>query len=367
MHLHFGLARSTHFWHDAAAMPGMTLGVRARDGLMSDVNPGAYLSRLRGWGPYCLAAVMLGLGAWWIGDVLLGSNLHTVIAGRVYRGAQPSEASLERVIQAYGIRTIVNLRGCGNPQAWYFDECTVAQRHGIGLEDISFSATHLPAPGELRSLLEVLERTEYPIFLHCRHGADRTGLAAAIVLALQEEVPYRQARGALGLYYGHLSFGRTGLLDRFFDLYEEWLEETGQEHTPARFRHWIVQEYRGGWCAGGVEQVTRLTAARANEPIGYRVRFRNGSRSIWQVRPTKTAGVHVFFHVYDANGDGVAEGRAGMLDASVAPGECLDVTMVLPPLAAGWHWLQVDLIEEYHCCLYQAGGGSWEGELVVRE
>ena len=322
---------------------------------------------LNRWGPRCLTALVIGLGAWWLGQVLVGANLHTVIPGKVYRGAQPSESSLERMVERYGIRTIVNLRGCGNPLPWYLDEGRVAQRRGIALEDISFSAIHLPSAPELRTLLDVLDRSEYPIFLHCRHGADRTGLAAAIVLALQEDVPYTRARRELGLYYGHLSFGRTGMLDCFFDLYEAWLRETGQEHTPARFRHWMLEEYRGGRCNGAVTEVERTGAARAGRPIGYRVRLHNRSRSIWQLRPTVTAGVHVFFHVWDAAGNGVAEGRAGMLDATVPPGEDFDVTMVVPPLAAGWHWLTVDVIEENHCIFYQTGSESWEGELVVRE
>lgn len=334
---------------------------------MFDGNAASRWVRVKRWSPVVLAAIALGLGAWWLGDILLGANLHTVIPGKVYRGAQPSEAELERLLDRYGIRTIVNLRGCSTPLAWYLDEGRVAQRRGIDLEDVSFSAVHLPSAFEVRMLLEVLDRSEYPVFLHCRHGSDRTGLAAAIVLGLQENVPYAEARRALGLYYGHLSFGRTGMLDCFFDLYEGWLRETGQEHTPARFRHWMLEEYRGGWCNGVIERVERIGEARAGLPIGYRVRFRNRSRAVWQMRPTVTAGIHVFFHVWNANGYGIAEGRAGMLDAAVAPGESFEVTMVVPPIEAGWHWLTVDLIDENHCIFYQAGSESWEEELVVRE
>ena len=85
------------------------------------------------------------------------------------------------------------------------------------------------------------------------------------------------------------------------------------------------------------------------------------------MRPMETAGVHVFFHVWDAEGNGVADGKAGLLDAAVPPGATFEVTMVLPPLAAGWHWMTVDLIEENHCIFYQVASQSWEGELIVRE
>jgi hypothetical protein len=56
-----------------------------------------------------------------------------------------------------------------------------------------------------------------------------------------------------------------------------------------------------------------------------------------------------------------------MLHASLPPGESFDVTMVVPPLAAGRYWMAVDLIEEFHCWFYQVGAEPWEQELVVRE
>src|SRR5947209_5955661 len=57
------------------------------------------------WG--CTAGLLAasGVEAW---NVLIGSNFHTVIPGRVYRGAQQTGAGLERLVRADGIRTVVN-------------------------------------------------------------------------------------------------------------------------------------------------------------------------------------------------------------------------------------------------------------------
>jgi hypothetical protein len=230
---------------------------------------------------------------------------------------------------------------------------------------VSCRRTHGAAPGELRELLDVLDHAEYPLLLHCRHGSDRTGLAAAVVLLLQDGVPYARARRELGLYYGHLSFGRTGLLDSFFEMYEEWLRATGKDHTPAVFRHWVLDEYRGGWCEGGVENVAATGAPKAGQPIAYRVRLRNRSQATWQLTPITTAGIHVYYHVWDADGAVVADARAGFVEASIPPGARYEVTIVVPPLKAGHYWLAVDLIEEYHCCFYQVGAEVWEEELIV--
>src|ERR1700722_20171212 len=59
------------------------------------------------------------------GNVLLGSNLHTVIPGAVYRCSQPSADGLASLIRKHGIRTVINLRGCCDPQPSYLEECRV--------------------------------------------------------------------------------------------------------------------------------------------------------------------------------------------------------------------------------------------------
>jgi protein tyrosine phosphatase (PTP) superfamily phosphohydrolase (DUF442 family) len=336
----------------------------AEEGETAPLAPRSSPRRLVGWTLIGLAAL---LGLWWASDVLFGANLHTVIPGRVYRGAQPDDASLEQMVRDHGIRTVVNLRGYCNPLPWYLEEARAAQRLGISQEDVSFSAIHLPATGELRALIEVLDRAEYPILLHCRHGSDRTGMAAAIVLLLQEGVSYAEARRQLGLYYGHVAFGKTVFLDRFFDLYEDWLSESGKAHTPANFRHWLLDEYRGGWCAGGVEQVEFVSTPKPLRPIECRVRLHNRGRSIWHLKPTITAGMHVFFRVWDDEGNVLHEDRAGLVDAAIGPGECRDVTVVLPPMWPGRYWLALDVVEEFHCWFCQAGVDLWEEEFVIGE
>ena len=79
-------------------------------------------------------------------------------------------------------------------------------------------------------------------------GADRTGMAGVIVMLLQSDATLADARQQLGLRYGHVAVGKTRVLDRFFDLYEDWLGKQGRSHDKAAFRHWLLEEYSGGWC-----------------------------------------------------------------------------------------------------------------------
>jgi protein tyrosine phosphatase (PTP) superfamily phosphohydrolase (DUF442 family) len=307
--------------------------------------------------------------AWEFSRVAFLGNVHEVIPGRLYRGAQPSPASLERLIRQLHIRTVLNVRGCCFPDQWYLDEAAVCQRLGVNLEDVTFSAVHFPSRDELRQLVEVLDHAARPIFVHCRHGADRTGVASAIAELLLEEQSCAGALRQLSLRYGHLPVGKTTMLDRFLGLYAQWLTRTQQAHAPAHFRHWVLHEYRGGVCDARFEKVERLNGApRLGQPLHYRVMVHNTSNAAWQFRPLKTAGFHVTFKILNADQQMIQEGRAGFLDALVPPGEKIEVALIVPPLPGpGTYRLFVDMIEEGHCWFHQTGSEAWQEEIVIRE
>src|SRR6516165_5506360 len=92
----------------------------------------------------CLMGLVLALGLH-TGYVLLGSNFHTVLPGQVYRSAQLSAQALERLIRDKHVRTVVNLRGCCDPEWWYLEESRVTHRHNVSQEDLGFSAGRLPS------------------------------------------------------------------------------------------------------------------------------------------------------------------------------------------------------------------------------
>jgi hypothetical protein len=303
------------------------------------------------------------------GRVLFGTNFHTVLPGRVYRCCQPTPRAIEEMVAKHGIRTVVNLRGMCNPFPWYLDEARATARLDICQEDICFSAGRLPSRAELRRLIEVFDRCDYPLVLHCRRGADRTGLAAAIVLLLQTDQSLADAVGQLGPRYGHVALGRPASLDRFLDLYADWLRAWGRTHTRAAFRHWALQEYCAGGCSAALEMLSpRPLRLRRGEPAALRVRARNTGVLPWSFRPTVSAGVHVGFHVWDEHDIQVAMDKSGLFDAEVRPGESIEVTLALPALErAGRYRLMVDLSDERQCWFFQVGSEPLEEELEVRE
>jgi hypothetical protein len=235
-------------------------------------------------------------------------------------------------------------------------------------EDICFSAGRLPATGELRRLIEVLDHCEYPVLFHCQRGADRTGMTAAIVLLLLTDTPLPSARRQLSLRYGHVPLGRPWELDRFFDLYAAWLRDHGLPHSSAVFRRWCLDDYCPGPCRSALEPLNPPAFVPCGQPFVLRVRCRNTSPEPWRLSPAPTAGIHLSFVLHNDQYHCLGTGRAGLFDAVVPPGGSIDLTVALPALPKpGRYHVLLDMMDEQHCCFYQTGSEPLEQELDARE
>lgn len=309
----------------------------------------------------------LALGAEATG-VLLGRNEHAVIPGRVYRCAQPSASELERSIKRYGIRTLLNLRGCNPLEAWYLDEARTAHRLDVAQEDVCTSAGRLPSVHEVRRLVEVFDRAAYPVLLHCKRGSDRTGLASAVALLSQTNTPLDEAARQLGWRYGHVPLGRPAYLQGFLRQYRAWLDAQTREHSREAFRHWLAAAYLPAGYQCRIEPLDLPAWLPVRKPAYLRFRACNTGSDSWRLRPEKTAGVHLAFVLWDRAGNKVGTGRAGMRDAEIQPGASVDLTIALPRVAAaGTYRLLVDMADEQHLWFFQGGSEPWEREIEARD
>jgi protein tyrosine phosphatase (PTP) superfamily phosphohydrolase (DUF442 family) len=299
--------------------------------------------------------------------VLLGGNFHAVIPGEVYRCSQPSPAELETMIKRHGIRTVINLRGCCNPNPWYLDECRITHDLDVAQEDLCFSAGRLPSVAEIRRLVEVLDHTEYPVLFHCYRGSDRTGMASVVAQLLRTDVSLSRARRQLSLRFAHLALGRPANLDRFLDLYSEWLTEQGITHSRATFRRWLLEGYCPGACRCEFAPLDFPTQVAVNEPFTLRVRCRNTSIKPWRLQPEANAGIHLMGMLFDEQGRFLQRCGAGYFDAVVAPGESIDLTLALPAVITPGHYrIQLDMVDEQHCAFCQTGQEPLQWEFEVR-
>ena len=198
----------------------------------------------RRWWLIAFICVALSVFAWEVIYVTLGSNFHCVAPGQAYRSAQPSATWLRQTMQREGIRSVVNLRGDGNDAIWYVEERAAVLEAGGYFDNVMLSAAFAPHQRDLHRLVRVLDAAPRPVLFHCRAGADRSGLAAAIYLLLYTDTPMTEARQQLGLRYGHIAWGRSACLHNVLDQYEDWLADQHVVHQPERLREWIMRVYR---------------------------------------------------------------------------------------------------------------------------
>ncbi|NHT77805.1 dual specificity protein phosphatase family protein [Rhizobiaceae bacterium CRRU44] len=156
----------------------------------------------------------------YLGYLQLSGNFHTVIEGELYRSAQPSSASLERYVRRYGIKTVINLRGPERRENWYTDEIATASRLGVNHVDFSMSATREVTQETADKLVEIMKTAPKPILIHCKSGADRSGIAAALyshkIAGHDEEI----SEGQLSIAFGHIGIpylSRAIAMDRSWE------------------------------------------------------------------------------------------------------------------------------------------------------
>jgi hypothetical protein len=185
-------------------------------------------------------AMAIGVAIWW--HISLNPRFSAVIDNQVYRSAQLSASRLDEVVQTYGIRTIIALLGSENGALWYENEKTVAERHQVQMLNIDFGSHDLPSYNRLNQLVDALLSAPRPILLHCYRGSDRSGMASAIALILNDASSLETIEKQFSWRFGVIPFSNSiGIL--FFDQYKEWLIETGRHHNRDIFLDWIYNHY----------------------------------------------------------------------------------------------------------------------------
>jgi protein tyrosine phosphatase (PTP) superfamily phosphohydrolase (DUF442 family) len=181
-----------------------------------------------------VAALFLAIGTF-VAWRVLTHNEGTVLPGTLYRSAQLDAKSLEQEIKVHHIHTVINLRGSNPDAPWYKAETAVCRKLGVNHVDVRLSAGHLPPPEEIATLLRAYRAVPRPILLHCRSGADRTGMAACAFLIDQNHVPWKDAERALSWKYGHFAIYPYFEMDEFIQLY-------GQSANPSLLQ-WTEKSY----------------------------------------------------------------------------------------------------------------------------
>ena len=147
---------------------------------------------------------------------LFQGNFGVVDPDRVFRSAQPDGSRLDRMIGERRLKSVLNLRGGAVTDTFYEAEVRVTEARGVDFYDFPMSYERRPTRREILILLDLLDRCRYPLLIHCKQGADRTGLVSALYLLSEKGRRPETAVGAFSLSHGHVPLrkplGGTGYL-----------------------------------------------------------------------------------------------------------------------------------------------------------
>ena len=158
------------------------------------------------------------------------------IAPGVFRANQPDPARIA-ALAAQGFATIVNLRGT-RATSFYLLEQEACAAQGLTLISHRLNSAVLPPRSELLALCDTFVSAERPMLIHCKSGADRTGLAAALYLILICDAPVDTALKQLHWRYLHFSHGPRGVLDHMIQSYG-----IARTANGIGLRDWIATTY----------------------------------------------------------------------------------------------------------------------------
>jgi protein tyrosine phosphatase (PTP) superfamily phosphohydrolase (DUF442 family) len=277
---------------------------------------------------------------------VFSSNLHPVVPGAVYRSAQPSGDVLTEWIDELSLRTVVNLRGrkSEDDRRWLLEEIAAAERAGVDHVSIRMSAADVPPAQTLRRLVEVLDTADRPLLLHCKAGAERSGLASAVAVLL-ETGDLERARAEFALDKGFVEWVNPRL-PRLLEDYAAWLAEQRVASSPERFRHWAMHEYAPYFYKARIEPLDVQPQLATGAPATLRFRVTNESRRPIPFQSARHEGVHLGARLQSVSGEQL-ELRGGFVDLALAPGASTELALEVPALPAAGRWtMRVDLVDE---------------------
>ena len=166
---------------------------------------------------------------------LAWTNLAVVEPGVLLRSNHPTPARLAGLVRRFGLRTVINLRGKTQSGSDALSR-DAAARLGLEFHDLSLESRGAPAVDRILRLNGIYQTMARPALIHCKSGADRAGLAAALFVLCQGGTAADALR-QLSLRFGHIKQARTGILDAFCLRYQRDAE--GQKP----FLDWLTQDY----------------------------------------------------------------------------------------------------------------------------
>jgi protein tyrosine/serine phosphatase len=158
----------------------------------------------------------------YLGVLQIANNFHEVLPGELYRSGQLKAHEIADAHQAYGIQSIINLRGENEGEDWYEIETAEAKKLSITHYDFPMLSEKELTKDEAKELIAIMRDAPKPLLIHCQAGANRTSLASALYMAAVEMETEKESEEQMSLRYGYfpLVFRYTKTMRESFDKLE---------------------------------------------------------------------------------------------------------------------------------------------------
>lgn len=114
-----------------------------------------------------------------------GVPMFAKVSDSLYRGAQPTAEGFAQ-LKKMGVKTVVSLR-------FVMTDALLLRGLGMRYVHLRLDPAH-PEEEDIVDFLKVVEDSaNHPIFVHCRQGVDRTGMAVAVYRIVVEGWPREKA------------------------------------------------------------------------------------------------------------------------------------------------------------------------------
>lgn len=133
-------------------------------------------------------------------------NNFGVVSSMVYRGGQPDEEGV-RSLAKLGVVSILKLN---SEEAEQEAKWCASEAIELVNEPIPTLINSLENVRSIAAMIDAFDKRESPMYLHCEHGRDRTGLIVAAYRIIHRGWTFEEAEEERKLY------GVDGLI-RFFD------------------------------------------------------------------------------------------------------------------------------------------------------
>ena len=147
----------------------------------------------------------------------------------LYRGAQPKAGGLGRLAEL-GIKTIVDLRGAGDRAR---EQELEALELGLQYFNVPMKWYGRPTDNQVERVMKIINTPKnHPVFVHCSHGVDRTGVIVAVYRIVQEGWTGAQAKAEAKRFGMH--WWKFKLRDYIGDYYRRHSQHDNEALAPAK-------------------------------------------------------------------------------------------------------------------------------------